>query len=290
MKPKFIMLIGIPASGKDTWAEEYLKKNPEVEMFSSDKIREELYGDERIQGQPQEVFQRMQSRTVQSLKIGKSVIYNATNVSYKDRKSIISMVKDISEVSGVIFATPLAVCKRRNALRARQVPNYVFDKMIRRWQTPCYWEGFSTLEVVHNYDAEDREYIENYVIESIDFKQQNHHHSLTLFGHSQKAMEYIQNRYPRHFKLARAAFYHDLGKLRTKSEPDENGDCHYYNHENFSSYITLCCGFLYDSQYITYHMIPYMRDAKSLETWRKRMGEDFWEHLMILHKADVEAH
>ena len=103
MKPKFIMLIGIPASGKDTWAEEYLKKNPEVEMFSSDRIREELYGDERIQGKPQEVFQRMQARTVQTLKSGKSVIYNATNVSYKDRRAFLRL----QTARGVAKITPL---------------------------------------------------------------------------------------------------------------------------------------------------------------------------------------
>ena len=41
-KNKFIMLVGLPASGKSTWAENYKKEHTDEEVYilSSDKIRE----------------------------------------------------------------------------------------------------------------------------------------------------------------------------------------------------------------------------------------------------------
>ena len=45
------MLIGIPASGKSTLANE-LAPLINAEILSTDKIREELYKDETIQGNP----------------------------------------------------------------------------------------------------------------------------------------------------------------------------------------------------------------------------------------------
>ena len=46
-KNKFIMLVGLPASGKSTWAENYKKEHTDEEVYilSSDKIRECVLGD-----------------------------------------------------------------------------------------------------------------------------------------------------------------------------------------------------------------------------------------------------
>ena len=148
---KFIMLIGIPAAGKDTWANKYVKENPNTVIHSSDNIREELYGNQSIQGDPNKIFELMRSRAINDLCAGKDIIYNATNVSYRDRKSIIAEVKKLNlkiELIAKVFATPIEECKRRNNLRDRQVPDYVYDKMLKKWKTPCEWEGFDKIEVV----------------------------------------------------------------------------------------------------------------------------------------------
>ena len=55
--PNFIMLVGLPAVGKDTWANEYIKKHPNTVIHSSDDIREELYGDASCQNNPEKVFE-----------------------------------------------------------------------------------------------------------------------------------------------------------------------------------------------------------------------------------------
>lgn len=286
--PKFIMLIGLPASGKDTWSCKYLEENPDTKMYSSDAIRSELYGSEEIQGDPNEVFSIMRQRTIDALKKGYSVIYNATNVSYKDRKGILQEVKKIKkqdvEIIARVFAVPLKTCLERNAKRTRYVPAYVYEKMLRRWQTPCEWEGFSTIEVDYNDSIENFEY---YRKRMMDFDQQNHHHTKTLGQHCLAAYTYLAEKGLEYTTLACAMKMHDVGKLFTKSEPDENGDCHYYSHENYGAYIVLLCDGLETSQLVNYHMLPY---NKSNEVWRKRMGETFWNKLLIMNEADKEAH
>lgn len=43
--PKFIMMVGLPGSGKSTWAKEYVKTSEnETVILSSDAVREELFG------------------------------------------------------------------------------------------------------------------------------------------------------------------------------------------------------------------------------------------------------
>ena len=57
---RLIMLIGLPGSGKSTYAKQYLADHIENTMWcSSDTIRKELYGDENIQGNPKTVFEHL---------------------------------------------------------------------------------------------------------------------------------------------------------------------------------------------------------------------------------------
>ena len=80
--PKLEILIGLPGSGKSTYAKKEHKSNSNSVYLSSDKIREELYGNESVQGSPAEVFTLMQSRAIEALKIGRNVfsyIYSSCN-------------------------------------------------------------------------------------------------------------------------------------------------------------------------------------------------------------------
>ena len=73
--PKFIMLIGLPGSGKSTWAEKYITENANTVLISSDNIRKELFGDENSQEDNNRVFYEMEVRTLNHLNNGVNVIY-----------------------------------------------------------------------------------------------------------------------------------------------------------------------------------------------------------------------
>ena len=284
---KFIMLVGIPASGKDTWANEYVKKSPNTVIHSSDDIREELYGDAAIQSSPAQVFDLMRSRTFADLWSGKDVIYNATNIKYKDRKSILSQVKKIPNVLCYckIFVAPVKVCKERNAKRDRVVPDFVYDRMLRSFQVPFYNEGFSEIEVIKTWDGNSIVYMEEILKKVKDFgDQKNPHHTLFLGEHCQKCGELA---FEKGYNGIAAAL-HDIGKIYTQSF-DEKGIAHYYGHESWGAYLSLCFAIpRYIAEIICYHMIPYDKNGKTV--WRERLGEDLWKKIEELHECDMEAH
>ena len=93
MKTNFVMLIGIPGSGKSTWAKTMTKDHV---VHSSDAIREELYGSYDVQDNPAKVFDLMQKRTVADLKAGNNVIYDATNLFSKRRMGLLTALKNIN--------------------------------------------------------------------------------------------------------------------------------------------------------------------------------------------------
>lgn len=285
----FIMLIGLPASGKDAWAKEYIKEHPNTQVYSSDDIRKELYGDASHQGSPAKIFELMRSRTLSSLREDKDVIYNATNVSFKDRRGILSQVKNLKKevkITGIILATPLKVCKERNCARERVVPNFVFNKMLSRWQTPFYNEGFNEIKVITDPQSEVAKEYSGKVFHFGD--QKNPHHTFSLYEHCLRCyMSLISQKAP--VEVCLAGLFHDWGKIFTQTF-DEEGIAHYYQHENYSAYMVLeMGGSLEMAQLINYHMLPYNYKGGEA-TWRVRLGEELWQKVLMLHQADKEAH
>ena len=60
MIPKFICMIGLPASGKSTKAQE-LAREYNATVFSADELRKEWYGNESIQGDNTKLFNTLKS-------------------------------------------------------------------------------------------------------------------------------------------------------------------------------------------------------------------------------------
>lgn len=118
-RPTLILLVGIPGSGKTTYADRYIKEHPSTVHLSSDLIRNELWGSEAAQGDNNEVFSLMQSRTVEALNNGQSVVYDATNVTRKDRSYIIALCPKFAKIECHITWVPIETCieREKNANR-----------------------------------------------------------------------------------------------------------------------------------------------------------------------------
>lgn len=147
----FFMTIGLPGSGKSTWA----AMQKDCIVLSSDDYREKLFGDATDQTHNAEVFNALRKDTVKYLEEGRNVIYDATNMSIKDRNSILRDILHLFDVCtiAVVFATPVEVCKERNKNRSRVVPDFVYDKMIKRFEFPLLAEGFDDVVVLYATDS-----------------------------------------------------------------------------------------------------------------------------------------
>lgn len=311
IKPKFTMLVGLPASGKSTYAKEKAEKERAI-ICSSDAIRKELYGDENIQGDGNEVFNILHARVKELLSQGWDVIYDATNVKSKRRRAFLREIEKYDCIKEcIIMATPYEVCLERNQDRLfRHVPEEVITNMYKAWNTPYYFEGWDIITIHYedkyaNYTAND------FVNRTKDYDQGNSHHNLTLGEHCKEAERYIDNLfedfsvYDRStISLLEAALVHDCGKPFTASyynhKGEEGNDCHYYFHENVGGYDALF--FDYDkadplevSILVNLHMRPYQWEKspnieKLQNKYRNMWGEELYDAVIMLHEADVHAH
>ncbi|MBQ7977669.1 MAG: AAA family ATPase [Clostridia bacterium] len=150
-KNVLIVLCGLPASGKSTYAEMLVESG----IFCSvcpDKIRGELYGDESIQGDGKQVFAIAHHRIKDLGQSGNNVVFDATNISCKNRKNLIKEMRPYFDV--IIckwFSAPWKICDKRNMERERQVPYEVMERMALNFKEPTMDEGWDYIEEIKNY-------------------------------------------------------------------------------------------------------------------------------------------
>ena len=158
-KRVLIMMIGVPGSGKTTIAER-ITKEYNIPVVSSDKIREELYGKEEIQGRSQEVFEKVYEHVNFFLECYGVCILDATNVVKKNRiNAILKTLPD--EIVYILADEDLNLAKERNHSRERVVPNEVIDRMNRQLQKNYPHEGeIKNLYIFHYNDEALEDYLE----------------------------------------------------------------------------------------------------------------------------------
>lgn len=232
-RPTLIILVGISGSGKSTYAKKYIESHSGTVYLSSDNIRKELYGDETIQDNHSLVFYRMQTRTVDALNFGSDVIYDATNLTRKDRASIISQCPKFAKIEAHIVWAPIEVCIERDAARKRTVGKEVIDRMLKRFQAPYYDEGIDEIKVILPDKFPYIEYL-NKLLQEMKIPHDNPHHTLNIYDHCMAAQQYaLDRRYD--IDVFYAAQYHDIGNPYVKAFIDSKGNpcenAHYYQHQ-----------------------------------------------------------
>jgi len=141
---KLIFLIGLPGSGKSTYAEKNLSKDSEI--LSSDRIRQELFNDETNQDNNQLVFDTLFARARDFLIQGKNVVIDATNVDKQERVNSLAKFKDLDVYRvAIVVKTPVSECIRRDSMRERTVGKNVILKFRRRMVYPTKAEGFDKI-------------------------------------------------------------------------------------------------------------------------------------------------
>ena len=150
--PTLYITVGPPASGKSFWAQ-----SQNLPVVSTDAIRAEINGNESDQSNNEKVFSVARERVCNYLTNGQDVIYDATNMGYRNRKAMIATVRKLRgtsvRITACVFVVQIDELYERNSRRSRHVPEEVIDNMLFHFQPPCKWEGID--EIVYHVAEHD---------------------------------------------------------------------------------------------------------------------------------------
>lgn len=304
----FYMMVGLPGSGKTTFAHNIEKG---ALVISSDSIRKELWGSEEKQGDNKIIFEELEKRVIEKLMADKSVVYDATNIKAKKRKAFLDKLHKIPNVNTVcmLMSVPYEDCLKINSERGRVVPEEIIKRMYMNFEVPQIREGWNEINIIQpklkDYD----------IFQTMDklckIEQDSPYHKETIGNHCIMAARYASDNYVTKLpidkltKIQLAAFMHDIGKEFCKTFINSKGEktevAYYYYHENVSAYQSLLYltkdkslktveDILYVADLIQLHMRPFsLKTSKAIENLKNKIGEEEFKDLMILHECDINA-
>lgn len=253
--PTLHITVGAPSSGKSTWA-----KSQCLPIVSIDDVKKEMkdsgenYNNEKI-------FSTARERVCAILTNNKDVIYDSTNMGYRNRKAVISAARKLRgidvKIVAHVFIVPINVLYDRSIERNDQIHVDTIDDALSLFQPPCKWERIDEV-IYHRAEAEE-------TLSELLVKQED------VFFNA-RASELCVKR-----SLAEACMYLDVGRIKTNR-----------GHAGRGAYMYLAAGGTPENAaLIAYHELP--EDMDAYDKMRKVMPIDFTYDLDLVHEADVRS-
>jgi predicted kinase len=148
-RPRIVLLVGLPGSGKSSWVKSRL--TPGISgVLSSDAVRALLADDPCNQNIHPRVFRVMRDLLKHRLNLRRPVTFiDATNLTPKERRPYIRLAELFdADIEAVFFDVPAEECMRRNRTRERQLPDEVIAAMSVKLIAPAEQEGFLSVTVI----------------------------------------------------------------------------------------------------------------------------------------------
>ena len=139
-KPEMVINVGLPASGKSSFAHKYLIPN-DYHYVNRDTLK---------------TPKRCLMETEKALQQNKSVVIDNTNVTQEERKSYIDLAKKYNiKCRCLLFTTSKEVCIHNNHFRnfitnneVFIIPQIVYNIMNKKYEEPQLKEGFTSIDKV----------------------------------------------------------------------------------------------------------------------------------------------
>jgi predicted kinase len=132
--PKVILLKGLPASGKSTWAREQVRRFPgRYKRINKDDLRDMLDDGEWSEENEKFIVKARNRLILAALAAGKDVIVDDTNLNPEHERAVRKLVEGRAEVEVRAFDVSLEEAIRRDHERARSVGEHVIRDMHERW-------------------------------------------------------------------------------------------------------------------------------------------------------------
>lgn len=150
-KPKCYQLVGVPSSGKSTWALNqdwamscvYVSTDQYVEAYarSVGKTYSEVF-----ESFMPDAVRIMTEEVIKARELGKDIIWDQTSTTVLSRKKKFNMLPDYYHIA-VVFQTPSKEeLERRLASRpGKIIPKDVVENMIKNFEIPTEAEGFKEI-------------------------------------------------------------------------------------------------------------------------------------------------
>jgi predicted kinase len=149
--PKCYQLIGIPGSGKSTWATsqewfptcEYISTDKFVDAHAHDVGR--TYSEVFTDYMPTAV-NLMAEQVVFAREHGHDIIWDQTSTTIASRARKFNMLPDYYHIA-VVFPTPehKELMRRLMSRPGKEIPDHVVASMIASWEEPSLEEGFKEI-------------------------------------------------------------------------------------------------------------------------------------------------
>ena len=141
--------VGLPGSGKSTYSKNFIK-DKDIEYLSSDELRAVFGKDESDQSVTPKVFGHIKTKVDEYLRDNKNVLVDATSVNRKERSDYINTAKKYgSKIVALVFKMDRNGLIARNVQRGkeggREVPTFVIDKMLNKFEEPDFNEGIDVI-------------------------------------------------------------------------------------------------------------------------------------------------
>jgi len=149
--PKCYQLVGVPGSGKSTWAHSqdwahtcvYISTDAIVEEYAQSKGK--TYSEVFNEYMPRAV-EIMADQVTKAALLGKDIIWDQTSTTVASRTRKFNMLPDYEHVA-VVFETPNRIeLGRRLASRpGKEIPDAVIEGMLASFEMPTEEEGFKEI-------------------------------------------------------------------------------------------------------------------------------------------------